>query len=201
MLGAIVLPMLALIGVLAPSAGDAIADCADCRGRRPGRAPLCVRVRRYDPGRSLHGGKRLFRRYRPGTAPRPYNRIAHLWDALAAGRAHRAAEFHRFGVGIGIGEVREGLAGEEAAQRAVGESETRDQAVAARMLHGLAAEIVAAGEVPLEKGPRLAPGCRGACLDVEPRLLRAEHEDPVAARMVGRLRDQAEAGDDLRADR
>ena len=143
----------------------------------------------------------MFRRYGPGAPPRAYNRIAHLWDALAAGRTHGAAEFHRFGVGIGIGEVGEGLAGEEAAQRAVSESETRDQAVAARMLHGLAAEIVAAGEVPLEKRPRLAPGCRRASLDVEPRLLRAEHKDPVAARMVGRLRDQAEAGDDLRADR
>ena len=53
----------------------------------------------------------------------------------------------------------------------------------------LAAEIVAAGPVELDKCPRLAPGCRGTGLDVEPRLLRAQREDPVAARMVGRLRD------------
>ena len=182
-------------------AGLAIAG----RGDRP-RAGAAweradVRIRGYDPGRRQHGGERLFRRHRESAAVRSRKGVAHLRDALAAGRAHRAAEFQRFGVGVGIGEVRESLAAEEAAQRAVGVSEARDQAVAASLLHGLAAEIVAAGPVELKERPRLSPGCRGAGLDVEPRLLRAEHEHPIAARMVRRLRDIAEAGDELGADR
>ena len=135
-----------------------------------------------------HGaGPRCFRRHRPGAAPRTRKGVAHLRDALAAGRAHRTAEFHRFGIGVGVGEVRESLAGEEPAQRAVGESETRYQAVAAGLLHAQRAKTVAAGPVECEKRPRFTPGGRSARLDVQPRLLRAEHEDSVTARMVSRL--------------
>src|SRR5207245_9227116 len=131
-----------------------------------------------------------------GAAPRTHKRVAHLRDASAAGRAHGSAEIHLFSVGVGVGEVRDSLAAKEPAQRAVGESEARKQAVAPVLLQGLAAELGATGEVPLEKRPCVAPGGRGARLDVEPRLLWAPTEDPVAARMVGRTRHIAVAGDD-----
>src|SRR5271170_4489344 len=93
---------------------------------------------------------------------------------------------------------------QEPAQRAIGESQPWDQAVAAGLLHAQGAETVAAGPVEREKRPRLTPGGRGARLDVEPRLLRARRVHPVAARMVGRLRNNAaigRAGDEAFADR
>ena len=88
----------------------------------------------YGAGRHDDAGDRLFRRNREGAAVRTRKGVAHLRDAIAAGRARGAAEFHRFGVGVGIGEVRDGLTGEKPAQCAVGESEAREQAVAAGLL-------------------------------------------------------------------
>src|SRR5215469_8566523 len=182
-------------------AGDAIAERGDTRewGVEYGPGGICVISQ--DAARRLHGDGRLFGRYRESAAPRARQRIAHLRDALAAGRTHRTAEFHRFGVGVRIGEVRDSLAAEEPAQGAVGKSETRDQTVAAALLQGLATEIGTAGKVPGEKRARLAPGCRGAGLDVDTRLLRAENEDPVAARVIDGGRDRADAWNKLLSDR
>src|SRR5580704_3359827 len=184
------------------SARHAIAGRGDIWERRDERRPGGVDVLSQGAGRRFDGDGRVFRRHRPGAAKRAREGIANLRDAHAAGRSHRAAELHRFGVGIGIGEVRDRLAAEEPAQRAVGESEAWDQAVAAGLLHGLAAEVVTAGgKIRLDEGPRLAPRRRRAGLDIPPRLLRAPLKDRVTARMVGLLRDIAEAGDEHLADR
>ena len=126
------------------------------------------------------------KRGRPGAAIGAGIGVAHLRDADHAGLADVTAEIEGFGVGVGVGEVRIGLPGEEPAQGAVGIAQPRDQIIrdVCRPGCGAAGEVVGAGKVEFDEGARLAIGGRGAGLDVEARFTRALREDAVAARMV-----------------